>query len=775
MAFNNLGLQEPSTITARVATVTIQRGSTVEHQEILVIGDATSSNAVAQVTNAAPSTSAYGLAVRQVDAVQSAQSGAWTVRANLSSTSADNPVTAAQSGTWTVRANLSSTSADNPVTAAQAGTWNIGTVTAVSGKVSVVNSSAADLNVTVAGYSTTVNVSSLAGIVAVRPSDTNWASSAGFHFNSSGELLTVAAVATSTTVNVSSLAGRVAFAGYHASGSIVNVTDSTNNAINVNVVAGSAAGSTVATISRFQDSSNNGIAVADSVNNALRVNVVAGSAGGSTIVTVSTGSVRVHQSTAADLQATVAQASTVWAVQVGGYSTTVNVSSLAGKVTVINSSAADFLATVSQAGTWNIGTVTTVSSLAGIVAVRPSDTNWASSAGFHFNSSGELLIRDALSTTVSVSNFSTTVNVSSLAGRVTVAPSDTNWASSAGFHFDSSGALQISGTINASASTVTTVSAFYDSSNVAVQPGDATNKAIRVNVVAGTIVGGSGGTAQADQSAFTTNSGSITPIGGYFSTTASVVPEAKVGVLRMSSVRALWTLPVDSTGGDMTDSTNRALRMNVVAGGSTTVNVSSVGGVVTIAPVAGSTWTVHIGSEHQSTAVQPANSSALNVRVVGGVSSAADFQVTARVEDNLGNDIESSTSAVGTNSTRRGLAVRSMLPLSTYVSAQAASSGDVTVFTSVAGQSIYVYGVCLHWGGVMTTNTNQLVRLQDGNSSATEYMRWRFQVSAIGATTQPLQAFVSPPAYLFRTAAGTNLRINTASSGLSYSLQCWYE
>jgi hypothetical protein len=93
VAFNNLGLQEPSTITARVATVTIQRGSTLEHQEILVLGDPTSSNAVAAVTNAAPSTSVYGLAVRQVDAVQSAQSGTWTVRANLSSTAADNPVT----------------------------------------------------------------------------------------------------------------------------------------------------------------------------------------------------------------------------------------------------------------------------------------------------------------------------------------------------------------------------------------------------------------------------------------------------------------------------------------------------------------------------------------------------------------------------------------------------------------------------------------------------------------------------------------------------------
>lgn len=504
MAFNNIGLQEPSTITARVATVTIQRGSTLEHQEILVLGDATSSNAVAQVTNAAPSTSAYGLAVRQVDAVQSAQSGAWTVRATLSSTGADNPVTAAQ-----------------------AGTWNIGTVTAVS---------------------------SVAGIVAARPSDTNWASSAGFHFNSSGELLTVAAAsAASTTATISRF--------QDSSNNGIAVADSVNNALRVNVVAGAAGGSTVYTLSRVLDSSNNGIAVADSVNNALRMTVVAGG------------------------------------------STTVNVSSVAG-----------------------------------IVAVRPSDTNWASSAGFHFNSSGELL-------TVAAVTTSTTVNVSSLAGRVTVAPSDTNWASLAGFHFDSSGALQISGTITASASTVTTVSAFYDSSNVAVQPGDATNKALRVNVV---------------------------------------------------------------------------------TGGSTTVNVSSVAGVV-------------------------------------------------QIGDKLGNGIESSTNAVGTNSTRRGLAVRPMLPLSTYASGQAASSGDVTVFTSVAGQSIYVYGVCLHWGGVMTTNTNQLVRLQDGNSTATEYMRWRFQVSAIGATTQPLQAFVAPPAYLFRTAAGTNLRINTASSGLSYSLQAWYE
>ena len=33
--FNNIALQEPSTVTARVATVSIARGSTTEQQEIL--------------------------------------------------------------------------------------------------------------------------------------------------------------------------------------------------------------------------------------------------------------------------------------------------------------------------------------------------------------------------------------------------------------------------------------------------------------------------------------------------------------------------------------------------------------------------------------------------------------------------------------------------------------------------------------------------------------------------------------------------------------------
>lgn len=122
-----------------------------------------------------------------------------------------------------------------------------------------------------------------------------------------------------------------------------DMSDSTNAALRVNVVAG-AAGGTQYTDADVDASITGTALVFDNSSNTLRpvtltrglpVNVVAGSAA-STVVTVSTGSVRVHQSTAADLNVTVA-----------GYSTTVNISSLAGPV-IVRSSAANALVTAYQ-------------------------------------------------------------------------------------------------------------------------------------------------------------------------------------------------------------------------------------------------------------------------------------------------------------------------------------------------------------------------------------------------------------------------------------------
>lgn len=127
--------------------------------------------------------------------------------------------------------------------------------------------------------------------------------------------------------------------------------------------------------------------------------------GFSTVVSVAN-QVRVSNSTAADFLASVAQASTVWQVQVGGYSTIISV---ANQVRVANSTAGDFLASVAQASTvWQVqvggySTIAAVSSLAGRVTVAPTDTNWASSAGFHFNSAGDLKVDASALPSVSAS------------------------------------------------------------------------------------------------------------------------------------------------------------------------------------------------------------------------------------------------------------------------------------------------------------------------------------------------------------------------------------
>lgn len=144
--FDNIGLQEPSTISAVVATVVMARGSTNEQQEIQCLGDPETSNAIARVLNSAPSSTDWGLAVREVA-----------------------PIT-------TLRVTQS-TAADLNVTVA--GYVAPSTTVAVStGSVRVHQSTAADLNVTVAGYvapSTTVAVSSLGGAVIVRSSAADFA------------------------------------------------------------------------------------------------------------------------------------------------------------------------------------------------------------------------------------------------------------------------------------------------------------------------------------------------------------------------------------------------------------------------------------------------------------------------------------------------------------------------------------------------------------------------------------------------------------------------
>lgn len=132
ITFSNIGLAEPSTLTKSVASVVIARGSTNEHQEVLVLGDPQSSLGLAQVLAAAPPSTTYALAVRlaggpssAVDVTIQTQGNStvfqgtspWVVsvnaRVNIGSTAADNVVTVgAVTGN---RINIGSTAADNAV------------------------------------------------------------------------------------------------------------------------------------------------------------------------------------------------------------------------------------------------------------------------------------------------------------------------------------------------------------------------------------------------------------------------------------------------------------------------------------------------------------------------------------------------------------------------------------------------------------------------------------------------------------------------------------
>jgi hypothetical protein len=70
---DGIGLAEPSTITKSLAAVLIQRNSSDTYQEVMVIGspNSTTSSALAEVTNAAAASTAWGLVTRTRTAPES--------------------------------------------------------------------------------------------------------------------------------------------------------------------------------------------------------------------------------------------------------------------------------------------------------------------------------------------------------------------------------------------------------------------------------------------------------------------------------------------------------------------------------------------------------------------------------------------------------------------------------------------------------------------------------------------------------------------------------
>lgn len=89
----------------------------------------------------------------------------------------------------------------------------------------------------------------------------------------------------------------------------------------------------------------------------------------------------------------------------------------------------------------------------------------------------------------------------------------------------------------------------------------------RLHTVCDTGCGGSGGTAQADKSAFTEGTTTATPIMGVYNQSLGADPsEDQAAAARITAKRAIHTSPYTPNGDSMSDDTNDAIRVNVVAG-----------------------------------------------------------------------------------------------------------------------------------------------------------------------------------------------------------------
>jgi autonomous glycyl radical cofactor GrcA len=515
--FSKIDGAEPSTVTFSLASVTQDRGGVTAHQELVTMAGSESTLAVAQVRDGDPASTEWALAVRQVGLSTQALRVAQSSAADLNVTVAGYvaPSTTVSVSTGSVRVHQSS-AADLNVTVAGYVAPST-TVTVSTGSVRVHQSSAADLNVTVAGYSTTVNVSSLAGTVTVAG---NVSSNSSVYLPvrlSNGTAFLTPGTDYTDASTASNLAGPVL--------TFDNGSNTTMRAVSatlglpVNVVAGSAAGDTTVSVTPLSSVATRWFPVQVS--------------DGSTWISDSTNrAIRVNVvagSVAGDTTVSVTPLSsnaTRWfPVQVSDGSTWISDSTnRAIRVNVVASAAS---------------TTVNVSSVSGIVTIAGNQSS---------NSSVYLPVRFTNGTAFLApgSDYADGSTASNVSGMVIVFDNGSNTTMRAVSTTLGLPVQVVAGTTNSVVPNSSVATRWFP---VQVSDGstwisDSTNRAIRVNVVAGSVAG---------------------------DTTVSVTP--------LSSNATRW-FPVQVSDGStwISDSTNRAIRVNVVAGsvaGDTSVTVST--------------------------------------------------------------------------------------------------------------------------------------------------------------------------------------------------------
>lgn len=204
---------------------------------------------------------------------------------------------------------------------------------------------------------------------------------------------------------------------------------------------------------------------------------------------------------------------------------------------------------------------------------------------------------------------------------------------------------------------------------------------------------------------------------------------------------------------------------------------------MTATPVAGSTWNTRpiqsSAADLQMTAT-PLAGSTWNTRTFCSSrgdflatiyqSSATELKASAWNFDGIGNAVESSTRAVGTNSTMRGIAVRQIMPtFLTTASSNVFASTAWTIATSNAATIQYVYAYSI-------TTTNQTPTKIGFYAGST--LVWPIVLAAISSAVSGVNLAVSPPAYLFAGATGAILQMKTAGStglGFKAGVSYWTE
>lgn len=340
--------------------------------------------------------------------------------------------------------------------------------------------------------------------------------------------------------------------------------------------------------------------------------------------------------------------------------------------------------------------------------------------------------------------YSTTVNVSSIAGVVNVQQNSTVWQ------------VQISGT-------------------VAVQH-DSTIAAFAASLVSSAVLAG--------------NSSALNVRNVWSSTHADQPVYARVFNSTAADLQATVTPVAGSTWSVRPLQSSQAdLRVTVYQSTAADLNVTVAGYSTLVAVSTASVTLSAIAAAYVSTAVLAGNSSALNVRPVWSStntdqpvsarvfqSTIADLKATvaqnstvwavqAAVFDGAGNALESSTSAPSTGA--RGLIVRPVINgIATYAASTAGQSSVTTILSSAAANKAFVFAYSI---------TSTLAGPIQWGFYAGATLLWTGVLAATSSAVSGANLAVSPPGFLFKGSTGGALTFNCATSnaGLSVSLAYW--